>query len=103
MVSNLDSLLESADEFSANFISFLIAIAVMYTVNHMFAIALLAWFIIFFGCSIWFSNNIHTLSKKKDLSLIQNILEYWWIYWGIYQVLDCFLDSNMKKIISIIL
>lgn len=68
MVVNLESLLNSADEFFANFASFLIAIVVMYTVNPIFALALLSWCVLFFMISIIFSKSIHELSKLTSES-----------------------------------
>lgn len=68
MVVNLESLLNSADEFFANFASFLIAIVVMYTVNPIFALALLSWCVLFFIISIIFSKSIHELSKLTSES-----------------------------------
>lgn len=68
MVVNLESLLNSTDEFFANFISFLIAIIVMYTVNPIFALALFSWFMLFFIISIIFSKKIHALSKLTSES-----------------------------------
>lgn len=68
MVVNLESLLNSADEFFANFASFLIAIVVMYTVNPIFALALFSWCVLFFIISIIFSKSIHELSKLTSES-----------------------------------
>ncbi|CZG38587.1 Putative multidrug export ATP-binding/permease protein SAV1866 [Legionella pneumophila] len=66
MVVSLESLLNSADEFFANFASFFIAIIVMYTVNPLFSIALLCWCVIFFVISAYFSSTIHKLSKNTS-------------------------------------
>lgn len=68
MVVNLESLLNSADEFFANFASFLIAIVVMYTVNPIFALALFSWCVLFFIISMIFSKSIHELSKLTSES-----------------------------------
>ena len=68
MVVNLESLLNSADEFFANFASFLIAIVVMYTVNPIFALALFSWCVLFFIISVIFSKSIHELSKLTSES-----------------------------------
>lgn len=68
MVVNLESLLNSSDEFFANFASFLIAIVVMYTVNPIFALALFSWCVIFFIISAIFSKSIHELSKQTSES-----------------------------------
>jgi ATP-binding cassette, subfamily B, bacterial len=68
MVVNLESLLNSSDEFFANFASFLIAIVVMYTVNPIFALALFSWCVLFFIISVIFSKSIHELSKLTSES-----------------------------------
>jgi ATP-binding cassette, subfamily B, bacterial len=68
MIVNLESLLNSADEFFANFASFLIAIVVMYTVNPIFALALFSWCVLFFIISVIFSKSIHELSKLTSES-----------------------------------
>ena len=68
MVVSLESLINSADMFFANFASFLIAIIVMYTVNPLFSIALLCWCLLFFIISAYFSNTIHKLSKDTSQS-----------------------------------
>ena len=68
MVVNLESLLNSSDEFFANFASFLIAIVVMYTVNPIFALALFGWCFLFFIISVVFSKSIHELSKLTSES-----------------------------------
>ena len=68
MVVNLESLLNSSDEFFANFASFLIAIVVMYTVNPIFSFALFSWCVLFFIISVIFSKRIHQLSKLTSES-----------------------------------
>ena len=68
MVVNLESLLNSSDEFFANFASFLIAIVVMYTVNPIFSLALFSWCVLFFIISVIFSKSIHQLSKLTSES-----------------------------------
>jgi ATP-binding cassette subfamily B protein len=68
MVVNLESLLNSADEFFADFTSFLIAIVVMYTVNPIFALVLFSWCVLFFIISVIFSKSIHELSKLSSES-----------------------------------
>jgi ATP-binding cassette subfamily B protein len=68
MVVNLESLLNSSDEFFANFASFLIAIVVMYTVNPIFSLALFSWCVLFFIISVIFSKSIHKLSKLTSES-----------------------------------
>ena len=68
MVVNLESLLNSSDEFFANISTFLIAIAVMYTVNPIFSLALFSWCILFFIISVIFSKKIHQLSKLTSES-----------------------------------
>ncbi len=66
MVVNIEALLRSTDEFFANFMSFLIAIVVMYTVNPLFSLALFLWWITFFTVSILFSKTIHFFSTKTS-------------------------------------
>lgn len=68
MVVNLESLLASWDEFFASFISFMIAIAIMYSVNPMFAGALCAWWFIFFTVSMLFSKQAYRLSMATSES-----------------------------------
>jgi ATP-binding cassette subfamily B protein len=68
MVVNLESLLNSSDEFFANFASFIIAIVVMYTVNPIFSLALFSWCVLFFIISVIFSKSIHQLSKLTSES-----------------------------------
>jgi ATP-binding cassette subfamily B protein len=66
MVVNLEALLNSADEFFANFIALLIATVVMYAVSPIFAIALFGWCLIFFMVSLVFSGRIYRLSKQTS-------------------------------------
>lgn len=68
MVVNLESLLNTSDEFFANAVSFLIAIVVMYTVNPIFALALFTWCITFFYISVRFSKPTHELSQLTSES-----------------------------------
>ena len=66
MITSLESLLISADEFFANIASFLIAIIFMYKVDPLFSLSLLAWCIIFFVISIIYSKKINNLSKRTS-------------------------------------
>lgn len=64
MVTSLESLLNSADTFFANFVAFLIAITVMFTVHPVFSIALFIWCLLFFIISMGFSYKINHLANN---------------------------------------
>lgn len=66
MVVNLESLINSSDQYFTHFSSFSIAILVMYTVNPMFALSLCIWLILFFTISVFFSKTIHEFSKQTS-------------------------------------
>lgn len=63
MVVNLEAMLNSADMYAINFMGFLVAAIVMYTVNPIFTIALVSWCVVFFVISILFSKKILVLSQ----------------------------------------
>ncbi len=68
MVTNVESLIQSADEFIGNILSFIISLGMMYAINPLFSLVLFVWWVSFFGVSFWISQAIHKLSKKTSES-----------------------------------